>query len=126
MDNANFDLKTWTFNTEQVRVNATLPSNQAITVSTGSNVEVFFQQPVNKETVAGNIKLRKAFGIQEEFFFKGEPSYEVGDTKVIFRTKVAQGDQGLENNTRYEISVKGVRSVEGEAFQDFRSFFTTE
>ena len=56
----------------------------------------------------------------------GEPAYDLGDTKVTFRTKVSSSDIGLQNNTRYEILIDGVVTVEGERFKDFRSFFTAE
>ena len=116
----------WTFNTEEIRVNATEPSSDALNISTGSDVSIFFQAPVDKTSIAGNIKLREAFGVQKEFFFVGEPAYDLGDTKVTFRTKVSNSDIGLQNNTRYEILIDGVVTVEGERFKNFRSFFTTE
>ena len=77
----------------------------------------FFQAPVDKTSIAGNIKLREAFGVQKEFFFVGEPAYDLGDTKVTFRTKVSSSDIGLQNNTRYEILIDGVVTVEGERFK---------
>ena len=116
----------WIFNTEEIRVNATEPSSDSLNVSTGTDVSIFFQAPVDKTSIAGNIKLKEAFGVQQEFFFVGEPVYDVGDTKVTFRTKVSSSDIGLKNNTRYEILIDGVVTVEGERFKNFRSFFTTE
>ena len=116
----------WTFNTEEIRVNATEPSSDALNISTGSDVSIFFQAAVDKTSIAGNIKLREAFGVQKEFFFAGEPAYDLGDTKVTFKTKISSSDIGLKNKTRYEILIDGVLTVEGERFKNFRSFFTTE
>ena len=116
----------WTFSTEEIRVNATEPSSDAMNISTGSDISIFFQAAVDPLSVAGNIKLKEAFGVQKEFFFVGEPEYDLGDTKVTFRTKVSSSDIGLKNNTRYEILIDGVVTADGERFQNFRSFFTTE
>ncbi len=116
----------WTFNTEEIRVNATQPSSDAMNISTGTDISIFFQAAVDKTSVAGNIKLKEAFGVQKEFFFMGEPEYDLDDTKITFRTKVSSSDIGLKSNTRYEIQIDGVFTAEGERFQNFRSFFTTE
>jgi hypothetical protein len=125
LNNAFSKPRTWEFRTEEVRVTAALPSNGSSSVSTRTPIEVFFQSPVDRATISGNIKLRKAFGQQEEFFFKGEPVFDLNDSKVIFQTSLSQGDQGLDSNTRYEVLVTGVETVNQERFQSFRSFFTT-
>ena len=117
---------TWEFQTEEVRVTASLPSNGASGVSTSTAIEVFFQAPVNRASVSGNLKLRKAFGQQEEFFFKGEPVFDLNDAKIIFQTQISPADPGLERNTRYEILVSGMETANQEKFGQFRSFFTTE
>lgn len=125
-NNALLDGHTWNFSTEQIRVNASEPSSNAINISTSTEIGLFFQGAVDRATIAGNIKLRKAFGIQEQFFFVGQPSFESGDTKIILKTRISASDPALENNTRYEIIVDGVLSTSGERFKEFRSFFTTE
>jgi len=115
----------WEFRTDPVRINAVTPSAGAIGVSTSTPIEIFFQGAVDKDSVIGNIKLRKAFGIQDQVFFKGEPVFDQGDTKVTFQTRIVEGDEGLEPQTRYEILIRGVKTIQDEFFQEFRSTFTT-
>jgi hypothetical protein len=122
---ARLDEVSWDFRTDPVRINAVTPSTGSINVSTGTPVEIFFQGAVARDSVIGNVKLRKAFGIQQEFFFKGEPTFEQGDTKVTFQTRLSEGDPGLDSVTRYEILVNGVKTAQDEFFQEFRSTFTT-
>lgn len=124
VNNAMFDQLSWQFRTEEIRVNASEPSSDATNISTNADIVLFFQAAVDKTSVAGNVKLKKAFGMQEEIFFEGGPTYELGDTKIIFKTSSLAGNR-LQTSTRYEIIVDGVISTEKERFKKFRSFFTT-
>jgi len=124
--NGRIGIVNWSFTTDDIRVSASIPSQDSLNVSTGTDVSILFQAPVNRETVSGNVKLRKAFGTQQEFFFKGEPTFSEGDTRVTFRTKIGAGDIGLDNRSSYEILVEGVRTTQSEVFKTFRATFQTE
>lgn len=127
VNNGMFDQLSWQFRTEEIRVSASEPSANAINVSTDSAITLYFQTDVDKSSIAGNVKLRKAFGMQEEIFFIGEPDYHEDENiegKITFKTS-SEGVSRLESSTRYEIIVDGVISTEKERFKEFRSFFTT-
>lgn len=124
-DGARLDELRWEFQTESVKVNAITPSQGSSNVATNTPIEIFFQGAVDTESVIGNVRLRKAFGIQEEVFFKGPPTFDLGDTKVTFQTVISEADTPLSTNTRYEIIVRGVKTFQGEFFQEFKSTFTT-
>lgn len=125
IEGARLDELKWEFGTETVRINAITPSQGSVNVTTSTAIEIFFQGAVDTDSVVGNVRLRKAFGIQEEFFFKGVPIFDLGDTKVTFQTAVSAADTPLSTNTRYEVFVRGVKTIQGEFFEEFKSTFTT-
>jgi hypothetical protein len=123
--NGRIDNVTWLFETEEIRVAASEPSNGSSGISTGTDIKLHFQLPVNKDTISGGVVLRKYFGSQQPFLFQEPPTFSMGDMVVNFKTKLSDADTGLENGTTYEIVVDGVSTMLGETFKSFRATFTT-
>jgi hypothetical protein len=124
--NARIDNVNWEFETDQIRVMGSIPSGTEDTlIATDTDITVYFQDAVDRNTVGGNIRLRKAFGAQDSFIFDSPPTYSSGDTQVTLKTVESEADTGLTTSTRYELSVDGVTSTQGEAFKSYRIYFTT-
>ncbi|PCJ16403.1 MAG: hypothetical protein COB02_16185 [Candidatus Cloacimonadota bacterium] len=120
------DLVQWSFTTQQVRVNATVPSQSTTNISITSDIRIFFQEAIEFNTIRGSVKIREAFGIQPVFNFLESPQLLPNQKELLIRTKIQASDPGLKKNTRYEILVDGVVSTQNELYQKFTSYFTTE
>ncbi|MCJ8344058.1 Ig-like domain-containing protein [bacterium] len=120
------DLVQWSFTTQKVRVNATIPSQSTTNISVVSDISIFFQEAIDPNSISGNVKIREAFGIQPVFTFLETPQISSDQKTLLIRTKIQNDDVGLKRNTRYEILVDGVISTQNELYQKFISYFTTE
>lgn len=120
------DLVQWSFTTQKVRVNAVVPSQSTTNIGVTSDINIFFQEAINPNTVSGNVILREAFGSQPIFTFLETPQLSSDQKTLLIRTAIQNDDVGLKKNTRYEIVVDGVVSTQNEVYQKFNSYFTTE
>lgn len=115
----------WEFETVKARVSATTPSNGATGILTDVPITLSFPIPVDRETVPGNIHLKDAQGLQEEFVFARPFTYQENSGTVVTLPIGDDDESHLNRGTRYELIVDGVYSTDGERFQRLQIWFDT-
>jgi len=113
----------YSFETEMARVRSVDPSSQSLSNLTTVPITVLFSLPVDRNSLQGNLKLRRYYGFQQEYIWPESPVFlEEGEgTRVTYSTQSSP----LLSGTRYEIFIDGVRSVNGERFEEYKSWFET-
>lgn len=113
----------YSFTTEMAKVRSIAPASNSLSNTVTSAISILFSLPVDRDTVSGNIKLRKYYGFQEEYIWPESPQYfEEGEgTRVTYST----ASSPLLSGTRYEIFIDGVKSSQGERFDQYKSWFET-